>query len=324
MNLKLARKFIDDYCKKYFVNYINKGDVYKSIYKASSEVVTKKLVNLCNENKASLDVIKLLGFSVDPNDNLEKWIFDKIKTFVEKKYKNKNFGENYINNLLSKDNLQRINKTKQEYILELQKEFYFNKNNSILKSVEDQYHERQRILELRLNHSINIIKNIYNMNNDIIINVSNYIKKSINIDNLYNNSYNNSYNNQDNKNGDDINGDDINGDDVNGDDKKNVLSKDIGHYLEINKVDKNTFNTSITKIAEEAISSKSESLLQGIEEFKYIYYNLICNYDYLYQVHSIVNYLKSLRDKTIRNFKEPTKETQKTIIEEFIRDSMKI
>jgi DNA polymerase elongation subunit (family B) len=292
-NLKLARKFIDNYCQKYYTNYANKSGIYKTIFAKSALVVKNKMIEVCGEDKSANVIIKLLGFSVDPEDDLEKWIQCKIQTDVEKKPKNKMFGENFINDLLSTESLAKNNVTKSEYILILQDTYYANKLDNILKISETYYHDRQQILEIRFRQSINLIKSLYHSNNNVIKVVSDHIKSIIDIDNKYNDSV---------------------------DENGVVLEKDLDLYLEPAGVDVNKLNDTLDNIATENINYIL--IRKGINELKFIYYNLICNYEYIYHVRSIVLCLKAYRNKKINYIKPVDGVLKKKMIESFINDAV--
>lgn len=293
-NLKLARKFIDEFCKKYYTNYADKGGIYKTIFKRSSLIVKNKLIAYGGNDQSSKDIVKLLGFSVDPNDNLEEWLLKKVHSLVEKKKINKTYGEDYVKTLLVPATIKAQGKTRANYLKELHMVFYVAKNG-ILNDVEEIYHNRQQILEFRFRRSLDAIKDIYHMNNNIIESVSKHIKLAIDIDNKFNTSV---------------------------DDSTIELNKDIDKYLLTNNINITEFDKTLETIAEEKISEKSEKLIHGINELKYIYYNLISNYEYVYQTRSIVEYLKQLRNKSI-NYIQPISEKEKQLmIESFIKESI--
>jgi DNA polymerase elongation subunit (family B) len=281
MNLKLARKYIDNLCKKYHTNYSNKGDIYKSVFKKSSTIVKNKIIEKCGDNESSNVIIKLLGFSVDPDDNLEDWIFNRIKTLVEKK--NKSHGETYINNLLKEKNLKKDDKAK--YINELQNVYYVNKT-SILNMSENQYNDRQQILESRFKQSINMIKNTYHMNSNIIEEVSKHIKTVIDIDNKFDNV------------------------------------ETLDNYLISLNIDADELDQTLDEIATNTIQNKASQLLEGINELKYIYCNLMGNYEYIYNIRNIADYLKTLRNRKVNNIKPIPKSEVKNLIKSLVSESI--
>lgn len=305
-NLKLARKYIDNFCKQYYTNYSNKGPVYKSVFKKSAKIVERKIIEKYGGNESSNTIIKLLGFSVDPEDNLEEWILNRAHTLVEKK--NKLYGVNYVDKLLndyisldkSEDDEKTLTKKEKtvmrsKYIIDLQEAYYANKNNNILRMSENQYNERQQILETRFRQSINKIKNTYHMNLSIIDSVSKHIKSAIDIDNNFNTSIVES--------------------------SEEELPKDLDVYLETLDINVDEFNETLDGIADETIQSKAD-MLEGIAELKFLYHNLMSNYEYIYNIRSIVEYLKTLRDKTINNVKSMSKVDTAKMIDEMVSSSI--
>jgi hypothetical protein len=268
-NLKLSRKFVDNFCKRFFTNYQEKGGIYKNIFKRSAKIVNDKITEVCGNNSSSNMIIKLLGFSVDPDKDLASWIVEKSISIVEKKKTNINYGKTYVESILKE---KPSKAAKSACVTEMQLTYYTNQK-SISKSAEDQYNERQQILEIRFRQSINNIIKLYHLNNKIIEDVSEHIKTIIDINTQYNDPVENP--------------------------KETPITKDIDTILASNGVDLNEFEKTLEDIAAENIKQKSESLLSGIDDLKFIYYNLISNYEYIYQIRSIVDYLKQLRNQKI-------------------------
>lgn len=176
----------------------------------------------------------------------------------------------------------------------LQDTYYANKIDNISKTAEANYHERQQILEIRFRQSLNLIKNMYHFNNNLIGMVSSHIKSAIDIDSMYNNT-------------------------VVDIDQENP-EKDLDVYLESSGIDINKFDKSLESIAEDNIQNKS--LVDGITELKFIYYNLLSNYEYIYQIRSIVSQLKILRDKRINSVKKMPIADKKIMLEKMIFESV--
>lgn len=292
-NLKLARKFIDDFCKRFYVKYSDKGGIYKNIFKKSSNIVKRKLIETCGDNTSN-EIIELLGFSVDPDDNLEEWLLTKVVKFVEGKKLNKTYGADYVDNLLSHKSLKELNKSKSIYTAELQYAFYANKKSNISQMVETTFCERQQILEHRLRQSINIIRNIYHTNNKIIENVADYIKSATNIDQNFNT----------------------------GVETTEELAKDIDSYLVTNGYDIDDFTKTLDDVATQKIKDQSDKILAGINELKMIYINLVSNYEYIYRMRSIIDYLKKMRNRTIGLIKPPPKQDLKKMIASMIKETV--
>ncbi len=297
--LKNARKYIDNFSAKFQANYENKGSIYKTIYKKSYNAVNAKIIEKYGNNEAMLAIIKLLGFSVDPEENLEEWLLKKINTVVEKKKANIGYGERYINKLLEKENLERRRKIKDEYVLELQGTYYANKP-SILKIAENRYLERKSILESRLKKSFGTIQKVYITNNKIVDRVSDFIKNEIKIDEKF------------------VDMNDNNKNDI------EYVAKNLDEFMESEGNDGSNIkniNETIEKIAEENIEKFDKPLDDGLKELKFIYFNLISNYEYIYKIRSIVEYLKTLRNKKIRYVKPPPKQEMNKIIKSQMEDS---
>lgn len=286
-NLKLARRYIDDLCGKYISTpQVDRGPIYKNIFKKSAKIVKDKFVAKCGNNAADTAIISLLGYSIDPDKELETWLLERIRKEVEKKPKNKNYGKVYIDTLLQKNSLDLNKRTRSQYITELQNSYYVNKysnkNNNILYFSEMQYSERQQILERRLQMSINRVRALYHTNNDIITTVANHIKSKINIEEM--------------------------------DDK------DIDGYLMKTGVDIDEFDKTLETIAKVNLDKSSEVVMDSIQELKFIYYNLISNYEFIYQIRSIVDYLKALRNKSIGMIKTPSKKEISDMADRFVRN----
>ncbi|MGL4361892.1 MAG: hypothetical protein ACRCSG_01175, partial [Cellulosilyticaceae bacterium] len=73
-NIDLAKKYMVNYCKKYFVHYADRGAVYKSIFKKSSKITSNKIVEIYGGDSSISNIVKLLGFSVDPEGPIDDWL----------------------------------------------------------------------------------------------------------------------------------------------------------------------------------------------------------------------------------------------------------
>lgn len=234
------------------------------------------------------NTIKLLTYSVDTEEEFDNWIKDRIIKDVEKKKYNKDYGKKYIGYILNKlDNQNRYKK------IEILQRSYYAKKNNILYNSEKLYNDRQIILEKRLHQSLENIKSLYKLNNNIVGNLNNYIKKIINIDNEYNNS------------------DEI---------QTNLPS--LENLKKSKGVNEDDFNNKLNDILERNIDQNKYILKKNIEEFKFIYINLISNYEFIYQIRSIVDYLKLLRDKKTGNIKTPSKKEIDNIVKNMIDESL--
>jgi len=290
------------------------------------------LTELCGNTKASNTIIKLLGFSTDPDENLEGWFDKKVIKIIEAKKKNKEYGKRYVEYLLASND-------KPGYIVELQSIYYARRGNNILDMATANYNERQTVLKMRFNQSLSIIKGLYYANNDVIEQVSNHIKEVIDIDNSFNDPVLGikMVDDDNSDNSDDDNSDDANNIDssigsnsqitlINSSNNQNTKIDitditDIDSYIQIKNggdVDK-----SLSTIADAKIQQLVENISSGINELKFTYFNLLSNYEYIYQIRSIVDHLKQLRDKKLGISKYPTKSEREQIIKDTVDDMLK-
>jgi hypothetical protein len=332
ISLERAKKYIHNYCKQYYTNYSNKGKIYKKVFTKSKKLVHDKLTELCGNTKASNTIIKLLGFSTDPDENLEGWFDKKVIKIIEAKKKNKEYGKRYVEYLLASND-------KPGYIVELQSIYYARRGNNILDMATANYNERQTVLKMRFNQSLSIIKGLYYANNDVIEQVSNHIKEVIDIDNSFNDPVLGikMVDDDNSDNSDDDNSDDANNIDssigsnsqitlINSSNNQNTKIDitditDIDSYIQIKNggdVDK-----SLSTIADAKIQQLVENISSGINELKFTYFNLLSNYEYIYQIRSIVDHLKQLRDKKLGISKYPTKSEREQIIKDTVDDMLK-
>jgi DNA polymerase elongation subunit (family B) len=234
--LKNARKFVDNFCKEYYTVYEDTGKARKEIFKKVSKVVSERLTSRYGE----ADIIKLLGFSVEVDDEIGNWIVKKIFGVVEKKKQNKNYGKEYID-----ERLETIEKKlRHKKITQLQNIYYADKQFNLIKKCEKTYEDRHKILELRLRKSLSHVKSLFSANNLIVDKITQYLKT---VDTVL----------------------------VNTDKTEDQMQS----------------------MADAHIETHYEKIRDNILEIKYIYVNMIGNYEYIYRIRSIVNYLKELRNR---------------------------
>ena len=64
----------------------------------------------------------------------------------------------------------------------------------------------------------------------------------------------------------------------------------------------------LNKLVDETIDHNTDSIDKGISDLKFMYYNLISNYEYVFQTRSIILYLKTLRNKKVGHIKRDASE----------------
>lgn len=272
-------KYIDNICSKYYTKYNLKNDVYKKIYKISSNIMSNKLNDHCN-----LNIIKLINTTYDIDD-IENWILTKIECIAKRN--TKKYGEQFVKAYT--DNTSKCEKN--QAIISLQNSYYVIKNNLLYKR-EEIYKKQHMLLISNLKDKISDIIDILKFNEGNINDLSDVVKKYINIDNLYNSPI-----------------DSI---------KQNADDLKI-KFEEFNPLNDETLNE-LNEIAENklVILINNENLNKSLQILKKIYIEILCNYNYIYNTRSIVEYLKLHRDIKLRNYN--VKFDKKTYINNSVND----
>jgi DNA polymerase elongation subunit (family B) len=308
-SLERAKKYLNNYCKQYYSNYSNKGDVYKKIFSKSDKIVRAKLVEICGGNDVSNTVINLLDFTKDLDKDLETWLDNKVAKVIEAKKKNKEYGRKYVNYLLATRN-------RPGYLDELHSVYYGRRKNNILDMATANYNERQSVLKMRFNQCIGVVKNLYYANNITIEHVSSRIKEIIDIDNSFNVPKL-----------DGLSGSALSG--SSSSDNETLTQNDItdmidlNSYIQTKNININEFDKSLDTMADEKIRVLADKISTSINELKFQYFNLLSNYEYIYQIRSIVEHLKSLRDKKLGIIKYPTKSERAKMVSDSVEDILK-
>lgn len=277
--LKHARKYVDGFCMQYYSTYTDQGPLYKHMYKLSSGVVKKQIGNMIPKDDKSTHTTFGLLNRIIPDNGLEEWIKSAVVKAVEKKKINKTYGADYIKSLTRGMEHEKKNK----YIIQLQQMYYAPKkrdDNTIIRTCEKLYEERQAVLENRLSQSISTLKQLYATHDGIISDLTNKIKSEF---------------------GECPDGD-IN-------DNKKLIDNN------------NTLMQNLEVIAESEINKHKEFIQSAMSELKFIYFNLMGNYEFIFQTRSIVLHLKSIRDTKVGKIKAPTKQELSDFINESIQSN---
>lgn len=301
--LKNARKYIENYAEQYYSVYINKGPVYKDIFRISSKVMYNKLYN--NFDKNIKPTIKLLTYGVNLEEEFDLWFKERMEKDVKAKKYNKKYGEIYIESKLQDLTTEDRNLK----IKILQKSYYGRRKKSIQYKSEQLYNEKQLELEKSFMKNISDIKRVFNLNNSMIKKISDYLKDISNIDEIMNEAQSNN----NSKNNDNI---------------EYVVIKDEKLSFESIKKKSNIndaeINDVINSIAEEEFNEKKEEMIKYLSNLKTTQVNLMSNYEFIYQVNSIVDYLQKLKDKKLGVIKRPKEKNIKNEIDKFIDSSVKL
>lgn len=173
---------------------------------------------------------------------------------------------------------------KKKKIKELQ-DIYFSNNNALSKLRERSFKERATLLQRNLRDNLCNIIEALQYNTNAIVKVSDKIKNVLNIDNMYNES------NTEVPDFDDLKIQNINEDEL------NVTAQE-----EINNLMDN------------------EKLHQALIKLRYIYINMVSNYNFVHKTRSIVDYLKILRNKLISYAHKPRMFNSKKYIKDSVDD----
>lgn len=274
-----ACKYIENYCKKYYTIYESKGKIYQKIFRISNKLITDKMKEYYSD-----DIVNLLGSNIDLEE-IEKHLNYKAEQIVIKELKG--YGKKYIDGLidntvkyvLNKDketddiykidpnNIEnmikkKINHIKSKKMIELQNIYFARKNNNLYQIREKTFIERKNILNRNIRDNINIITDVLIKHNDIVYNLSNDIKKILDIDNQFNNA--------------------------------NDKVPDFEEFS-MNKINYEHF----TNEAESNLLKylNDENVMNSLNKIRYIYINMKSNYSFIHRTYSIIDYLKLCRNK---------------------------
>ena len=266
-DLKVAEAKTYNNACKYIENYCGK---YYTTYNSKGKIYQKvfRISNSMITEKIKTVYSKEVVEILNSNydtEDFEGWLENKSEKVVEKGIKD--YGKNYICSKLTNLNT----KDKNAKIKELQNIYFANKNNNLLRNREDAFRDRQRLLRHDVKNNINIIINILNHHQKMVGNISKKIKDVLDIDAMYNNA----------------------GDEV-------PIFENLPN---INNIDSSEMN----KIADDEIIkiTNNVTLNASINKLKFIYINMISNYDFIHKTRAIATYLKTCRDKTIRTTAAP-------------------
>lgn len=200
-------------------------------------------------------------------ENLEEWLDGKAEKDALKTIKNS--GKEHVQQLI--ENLNDAEKKKK--INELQDMYFSNKKNNLLQTREKAFKERQLLLQRQLRDNLSSITNVLKFNTDIITKVSNKIKNVININESFN--------------------------------EADIELPDFESIAELKNIDDDELN--MTADYEIGRLMENEKLSEALNKLRYLYINMLSNYNFIHKTRYIVDYLKIFRNKTI-GFKNKPKE----------------
>lgn len=254
---KNASKYIDEYCKQYYDKYANKGKIYQKIFKVSNKVVEKKLNEYCDPK-----IVKLLTDNYDV-ENLYEWLND--KAYKQALKENKEYGREYVKHILKNlcDDERKVKIKKMQYA------YYASKQKSIQFTHKNIFDDRSNAIRRQVGDNMFNIVELLKYQTDSIEDISNIVKNSLDIDNLYN------------KPGDIIETFDIDDEKIPTD---NVESR---------------ADTYVQKLI------NNDKLYTSTHTMNVIYINMVCNHQFIIKTNTVVDYLKQLRNRTTNIILKP-------------------
>lgn len=169
-----ACKYIENYCKKYYTTYVNKGKIYQKIFRIANKVIIEKAKECCSK-----ETVEILNSNYDI-ENLEEWLETKAEKYVIKGISG--YGLKYVTEVTA----DMKEEEKYKKIKELQNMYFANKANNLSRIREKVFIERKTLLQRQVRDNINKLTHVLQYQTKIVNNVSNKIKNILNIDDLYN------------------------------------------------------------------------------------------------------------------------------------------
>jgi hypothetical protein len=192
-------------------------------------------------------------------DNLEEWL---IKISEKNALKDiKNYGKEHIELKLS--DLMGVRKKMKIKTLH---DMYISKDkNNLSFTRENAFKERHNLLQMNLRDNLYSITTVLKYNTKIVNNLSDKIKSIINIDNEYNGP-----------------------------------NTEVPTFDSIDKI-KNIDDQELNIKAQDEIENLVENVeLQiALNKLKYVYVNMLSNYNFIHKTRSIIDYLKIYRNKSL-------------------------
>lgn len=213
-------------------------------------------------------------------ENLEEWLDKKAEKDAIKCIKG--YGKEHVSALIvGMDDVSKKKKLK-----ELQNMYFATKKNNFQKIREKAFKERHALLQRQLRDNLCNIVDVLNYNMHVIGKVSDKIKTIINIDNKFNNA-----------------------DDV------------VPTFDCIPGVD-NIISEDLDDVAQREINNlmDNEKLYTSLNKLRYIYINLLSNYNFIHKTRSIIDYLKLYRDKILGIKNKPKGFDTKKYIKDNVND----
>jgi DNA polymerase elongation subunit (family B) len=158
---------------------------------------------------------------------------------------------------------ERIKRIKSKKMIELQNIYFARKHNNLYNIRQQSFVDRQDILNRQVIDNLDSISSVLMKHNDIVYNLSDDIKKFLDIDNKFNNA--------------------------------NV---DVPTFNELENVDKIDYDK-LNNIVESKLMKylSNDNILHALNKLRFIFINMKSNYSFIHKTYSIIDYLKICRNK---------------------------
>lgn len=213
-------------------------------------------------------------------ENLEEWLEEKAEKEALKHIKG--YGKSYVDTLIK----DMDDEKKSDKIKELQYIYFGRKSRNFSIIRESAFKDRQTVLKRQVRDNITKLGEILNYHTKIVCNVQDKIKKVLDINCMFNSA--------------------------------NDTVPDLADMAEYNSIDMNELENTAESEIDKLINNTN--MVESLNRLRYIYINIISNYDYIHKNRSIVDYLMLCRNKNIGLINKPKSFDQKTYVKNNIDD----
>tara|TARA_Y100000389_G_scaffold177908_1_gene190604 strand:- start:694 stop:1830 length:1137 start_codon:yes stop_codon:yes gene_type:complete len=211
-------------------------------------------------------------------ENLEGWLEKKAEKEAMKS--TKGYGKIHVTNIVG--NMENDEKAKK--IKELQGIYFSRKSTNLSRMREKAFKERQTLLQRQVRDNLGKLVSVLNYHTKMVGTVQNRIKKVLNINNMFNDA-----------------------------------ESEIPDFVDLpdaDSIDMELLEHTAGQEMDQLINNSG--LLESLNKLRYIYINMICNYNFIQKTRLIVDYLMQCRNKTI-GFKQKPKDFK---VNKYIKDNV--
>ena len=283
--LKTAEDKIYQNSCKYIENYCAK---YYTNYQSKGKIYQKifRMANTVMVNSLKQhcdDEIVTLLNSNYDMENLETWLITKAEKDALKSIKG--HGREYIESLI--ENLEEAEKKKK--INELQDVYFSNKKNNLSIMREKNFKERHALLQRQLRDNLDNIAVVLNHNTNMIGKISSQIKTTIGIDAQFN--------------------------------EPNEQVPDFESLPSVKNIDEEQLEETAHQELYNFLDD--DKMLNALNKMRFIYLNILSNYNFIHKTRCVVDYLKLLRNKQIGLKDKPKDFSEKQYVNENVEEILK-